>query len=233
MKLPTGAGAAAMVSGGRVLRSQSAKTVLVDTKLSFKAKKTKESAKREGEAPAESVVAEVVKKPKKTTTRTKKTTMTTTTSTSSIGVAAVGSDVAKLWSVSLSTEGALAEATKHLVAADAKLKQIIESHGAGPVWEHKGSAFSSLARAIVYQQLAGRAADVIYGRLITLCGVSALSLSHSPLPSYTKLPPFCPNWGSTPARVHAALIFKCCIISSSCKASKIMRGRCFTCGATK
>jgi len=193
MKLP---GAAVMSNGeaalGRVLRSHSAKVSipqpnakLVDSKIAFKAKKkeTKEADKGKPngkrEAVRESIVEESTvavvkqgKRPRKTTSE--KSSLVSKTEVA-IEVSGLGSDVLatriESWSVSLSTAGALTEATKHLVAADAKLKQIIEAHGAAPVWEHKGSAFSALARAIVYQQLAGRAADTIYGRLIALCGV--------------------------------------------------------------
>lgn len=174
---------------GRVLRSHCTKTSLssqpnpklVDTKITYKAKKKKtveivdpEKSKPTGkrEAVRESVVqdstAGVVKqgkKPRKTVSTKSK--LVTKTEVADDGVT---TKVVESWTVSLSTAGALAEATKHLVAADEKLKQIIEAQGSAPVWEHKGSGFSALARAIVYQQLAGKAASTIYGRLIDLCG---------------------------------------------------------------
>lgn len=181
MKLQSGA----MMNGeavlGRVLRSHTTAkaTKLMDSKITFKAKKTTTELagnKREATTVTESAAAVV----KRTKSNKKKVEVST------IGVSTDVKFFEEAWSISLSTEGALAEATKHLVAADAKLKQIIEAHGAAPVWEHKGTAFSALARAIVYQQLAGRAADTIYGRLIALCGVSIhTSLfwnSHLPLP---------------------------------------------------
>jgi len=191
MKLPgvgmTANGEAAL---GRVLRSHATKASLssqpnpklVDAKITYKAKKKKtaeivdpEKSKPTGkrEAVRESVVEESTvavvkqgKKPRKTVS-TKTELVTKRTEVADDGVT---TKVVESWTVSLSTAGALAEATKHLVAADEKLKRIIEAHGSAPVWEHKGSSFSALARAIVYQQLAGKAASTIYGRLIDLCG---------------------------------------------------------------
>lgn len=191
---------------GRLLRSQTAKArpnaKLVDAKITFKVKKKeakggKPNGKREAGAVTESVVVEesseiaVGKRPRKTTSSKKRSVVVSETKTEvATQVSGLGSDVlttssfkVESWAVSLSTAEAMAEATKHLVAADAKLKQIIEAHGAAPVWEHKGNGFSALARAIVYQQLAGRAADTIYGRLLALCGVL-----HIPLFSQNAFP---------------------------------------------
>jgi DNA-3-methyladenine glycosylase II len=63
-----------------------------------------------------------------------------------------------------------AKAIRALSAADAQLAEFIAR--AGPLAERpgQGDAFSSLARAIVFQQLAGRAAAAIYGRLLDSLG---------------------------------------------------------------
>lgn len=75
------------------------------------------------------------------------------------------------WNISLSTAEVVAEATKHLIAADAKLGDVIGAHGACPMWEQEGTCFTALARSIVYQQISGKAACAIYCRLISICGV--------------------------------------------------------------
>jgi DNA-3-methyladenine glycosylase II len=63
-----------------------------------------------------------------------------------------------------------AEAIRALSAADPQLAEFIVR--AGSLFERpgQGDAFSSLARAIVFQQLAGRAAAAIYGRLLDSLG---------------------------------------------------------------
>jgi DNA-3-methyladenine glycosylase II len=55
----------------------------------------------------------------------------------------------------------------HLRTADAKLVPIIERHGA-PTITPTTNAVQSLARAIVSQQLSGKAADTIWGRFLAL-----------------------------------------------------------------
>jgi 3-methyladenine DNA glycosylase/8-oxoguanine DNA glycosylase len=82
------------------------------------------------------------------------------------------SQVKSSWSTSLSSAESLAEATKFLTAADPKLGSIITSHGQGPKFEKCDNCFMALVRSIVYQQLAGKAAATIHGRLVALCGVS-------------------------------------------------------------
>ena len=52
---------------------------------------------------------------------------------------------------------------KHLAVADARLAAIIKSVGAYEIKLRK-DPFQSLVEAIIYQQLAGSAADAIYGR---------------------------------------------------------------------
>jgi DNA-3-methyladenine glycosylase II len=61
------------------------------------------------------------------------------------------------------------EALKHLVVADARLAATIKSVGAHEIKLRK-DPFQSLVEAIIYQQLAGRAADAIYGRFIKIHG---------------------------------------------------------------
>lgn len=73
------------------------------------------------------------------------------------------------WTLSLHGNEAIATATKHLMEADAKLKAVIEWHDQGPQFEQCTSCFSALARSIVCQQLAPKAAHSINTRLVTLC----------------------------------------------------------------
>jgi len=66
---------------------------------------------------------------------------------------------------------AVAQAEKFLTKADPVLKRLIKQ--AGPCSLSKptpGSMYVTLARAIVFQQLAGRAASVIHGRLVDAIG---------------------------------------------------------------
>lgn len=61
------------------------------------------------------------------------------------------------------------EALKHLAVADARLAAIIKSVGACEIKMRK-DPFRSLVEAIIYQQLAGSAADAIYGRFVKIFG---------------------------------------------------------------
>lgn len=61
------------------------------------------------------------------------------------------------------------EALKHLSVADPRLAAIIESVGAYEIKLRK-DPFRSLVEAIIYQQLAGSAADAIYGRFVKIYG---------------------------------------------------------------
>ncbi|KAJ7300114.1 hypothetical protein O6H91_10G089500 [Diphasiastrum complanatum] len=63
----------------------------------------------------------------------------------------------------------LAAATQHIRMVDERLRGIIDMHE-GPKFEKCESAFASLVRSIVSQQLASKAASAIHGRLVTLCG---------------------------------------------------------------
>jgi DNA-3-methyladenine glycosylase II len=61
------------------------------------------------------------------------------------------------------------EALKHLAVADARLAAIIKVVGAYEIKLRK-DPFHSLVEAIIYQQLAGSAADAIYGRFVKIYG---------------------------------------------------------------
>lgn len=58
-------------------------------------------------------------------------------------------------------------AVTHLSAADPRLVPVIDRHG-HPTIAPSGNAVHSLARAIVSQQLSGKAADTIWGRFLDL-----------------------------------------------------------------
>lgn len=60
-----------------------------------------------------------------------------------------------------------AKAERHLSAADPRLAAIISSVGRCDIRMRDGP-FQSLAEAIIYQQLAGAAADAIYGRFLKI-----------------------------------------------------------------
>jgi DNA-3-methyladenine glycosylase II len=62
----------------------------------------------------------------------------------------------------------LKEALAHLRAAPGPMARLIDVHGA-PELRRTRNAFQSLGRAIVYQQLSGKAAGTIYGRFLKLC----------------------------------------------------------------
>jgi DNA-3-methyladenine glycosylase II len=63
----------------------------------------------------------------------------------------------------------VAKALKHLAVADARLAAIIKSVGKYEI-ELRRDPFQSLVEAIIYQQLAGSAADAIYGRFVKIYG---------------------------------------------------------------
>lgn len=60
-----------------------------------------------------------------------------------------------------------ADVLKHLAVADARLAAIIKSVGACEIKMRK-DPFQSLVEAIIYQQLAGSAADAIYDRFVKI-----------------------------------------------------------------
>jgi 3-methyladenine DNA glycosylase/8-oxoguanine DNA glycosylase len=61
-------------------------------------------------------------------------------------------------------------ATAHLVRVDAAYARVIEAAGPFSPRVPDGDSFNTLARAIVFQQLAGRAARAIYARFVALYG---------------------------------------------------------------
>jgi 3-methyladenine DNA glycosylase/8-oxoguanine DNA glycosylase len=64
------------------------------------------------------------------------------------------------------------EIIAHLQAADKKLARVIERAGPFTLQPAKGTIFSGLLKAIVYQQLSGKAAATIHGRVIALLPAS-------------------------------------------------------------
>jgi DNA-3-methyladenine glycosylase II len=62
-----------------------------------------------------------------------------------------------------------ADVLKHLAVADARLAAIIKSVGTCEI-KMRRDPFQSLVEAIIYQQLAGSAADAIYSRFVKIYG---------------------------------------------------------------
>ena len=60
------------------------------------------------------------------------------------------------------------EATAHLARVDPAFGRVIQAVGPFSPRVPDGDSFNTLARAIVFQQLAGRAAQAIYGRFVAL-----------------------------------------------------------------
>ncbi len=60
------------------------------------------------------------------------------------------------------------EIIAHLTTADKKLARVIERAGPFTLQPAKGTIFSGLMKAIVYQQLSGKAAGTIHGRVLAL-----------------------------------------------------------------
>lgn len=61
----------------------------------------------------------------------------------------------------------IAQALRHLRRVDGPMRGLITRHGA-PDLRRTRNSFESLGRAIVYQQLSGKAAGTIYGRFLAL-----------------------------------------------------------------
>ncbi|MFN0093032.1 MAG: DNA-3-methyladenine glycosylase family protein [Acidimicrobiales bacterium] len=61
-------------------------------------------------------------------------------------------------------------AAQALAAADAVMAELVAAHGWPALRRPSGTPFEALARAIVFQQLAGAAATAIWGRLCALAG---------------------------------------------------------------
>ncbi|CAL9774926.1 unnamed protein product, partial [Musa acuminata subsp. burmannicoides] len=72
----------------------------------------------------------------------------------------------------LSADGEIASALRHLRATDPILARVIDAHDS-PTFQCLLTPFHSLARSILYQQLAIKAAASIYARFLALCGGEA------------------------------------------------------------
>jgi len=68
------------------------------------------------------------------------------------------------------------EALKHLADSDSRFSKLIEIFGK-PDFEPQGNYIKSLVRSIIYQQLSGKSAFVIYSRLLKL-----FPANHFPVP---------------------------------------------------
>eukprot|EP00877_Chromochloris_zofingiensis_P011900 jgi/Chrzof1/6964/Cz02g05210.t1 len=74
----------------------------------------------------------------------------------------------------------LEHAVKVLSQADPKLAPLIAEHGPpSRMIAKSGMSFRSLAKSILYQQLAGKAAACIYARFLTTCGIDSSSSGTS------------------------------------------------------
>ncbi|HZX66067.1 MAG TPA: hypothetical protein VFE76_11760, partial [Myxococcales bacterium] len=60
------------------------------------------------------------------------------------------------------------EAVRHVAGRDRRLAKIIERVGPLGLRVYRQNPFEALSESIVYQQLAGRAAAAIFGRLVRL-----------------------------------------------------------------
>src|SRR5215213_10908366 len=67
----------------------------------------------------------------------------------------------------------LAAGTAHIVRVDPAFGPIVAAAGPFAPRAPAGDAFNALVRAIVFQQLNGRAAETIHGRLLALLGGTA------------------------------------------------------------
>lgn len=77
----------------------------------------------------------------------------------------------------------VAVATRAVMAADPTMAAFINDHGPYAPRDGVGDHFAALARAICYQQLAGRAAAAIHGRVVDVVGgrMSAEALLATPV----------------------------------------------------
>ncbi|XP_018678198.2 DNA-3-methyladenine glycosylase 1 [Musa acuminata AAA Group] len=72
----------------------------------------------------------------------------------------------------LSADGEIAAALRHLRTADPHLARVIDAHEP-PLFQCLHPPFHALARSILYQQLAFKAATSVYTRFLSLCGGEA------------------------------------------------------------
>jgi 3-methyladenine DNA glycosylase/8-oxoguanine DNA glycosylase len=77
----------------------------------------------------------------------------------------------------------LRAAAAHIVRADPGFARVVEAAGPYAPRPSEGTSFDALVRAIVYQQLAGRAAQTIHGRFLALYGgrATAEAVLQTPL----------------------------------------------------
>ena len=77
----------------------------------------------------------------------------------------------------------LRAAAAHIVRADPGFARVVEVAGLYALRPSEGTSFDALVRAIVYQQLAGRAAQTIHGRFLALYGgrATAEAVLQTPL----------------------------------------------------
>lgn len=83
---------------------------------------------------------------------------------------------------------AAVDAVKHLKLVDPRLGMIIESVGKYTI-DKEPEPFRSLVEAIIYQQLAGSAADTIFRRFLKIYGGRFLRLGVSLLPAAQNFAP--------------------------------------------
>ncbi|KAK9136340.1 hypothetical protein Syun_015670 [Stephania yunnanensis] len=74
--------------------------------------------------------------------------------------------------ISLSTDGEIEAALRHLRSSDPLLGRVIDLHQP-PVFDSFNPPFLALAKSILYQQLAFKAGTSIYTRFVALCGGEA------------------------------------------------------------
>lgn len=69
----------------------------------------------------------------------------------------------------------IAEGERAIGRAFPALRPLIRSHGPCPLRvRRKAGDFDALASSIVYQQLTGKVGDILYGRVLELCGTDVL-----------------------------------------------------------
>ncbi len=71
----------------------------------------------------------------------------------------------------------MTNAARHLVTVDPRWEAVLAEHGPFRVPRTRRSSFEALARSIVYQQLAGKAAASIYARVVASFGGTTLDAS--------------------------------------------------------
>jgi DNA-3-methyladenine glycosylase II len=72
--------------------------------------------------------------------------------------------------ITLAHPNATRRAVRHLKQADPRLRRVIEQVGACRLQQRDGACFDYVTRAIIYQQLSGKAAATIYARVQALYG---------------------------------------------------------------